>query len=256
MIIIPIHNNKGGVAKTTVTVNLGASLTKQDKSVLILDNDPQGDTTRATALKEHTEYIEEYYQKELDGMDYSIQPVKSNRFGYDILPCSSKLTDIASALSSIRAGRFEILKRILSRLENSYDYVLIDNMPTMSPLVINSFVAADYVIIPTRADYLSASHIKDELWYLRSTKKRFNPKLEIMGISIQMVNWRTLLCRGIVSSVRDSYPDISIFHTMIPDSVRVQEASFLKTPLYAHKKAGKIADAYDQFAKEVIEHGK
>ncbi len=255
---LTINNTKGGVGKTTLSTNLSAALARQGKSVLLVDNEPQADTTLWTSSFDHTDFLEDYYMKELNGKDYTLHPFESDVFGIDIIPCTSHLVDVETELSNMSssAKRNRILSGILSRLDKEYDYVIIDNMPTLSFLVINALVASDFVIIPTQPSFLSASRIKNVLGYVRRINESSNPKLAVMGISIQMVENRTIFGRDMTKSIRKSFSEINVFNSMIPYSIRVPESTFLHTPIYGNKKSERVATAFDQLAKEVINYEK
>lgn len=254
MKIITIYNSKGGTAKTTTAINLAVALSKNGKSVLLIDNEPQADLTLWTAAYNHTEFLESYYKAELSGENYSIVPFHSETFNIDIIPCTSHLVDIETTLSNIASSKNRILSATLTRLQDDYDYVIIDNMPTLSHLVVNSLVASDYVIIPTQPSFLSASHIKDVIRYVNRVKETFNDNLSVMGIAIQMVEGRTVFGRSMVRSIQNSYSDENVFNTLIPHSIRIPEASLLHVPLSDTKRTEKVYKAFDKLAKEVINH--
>lgn len=256
MIKITIYNTKGGVGKTSLAVNLASAISRQGFRTLLIDNEPQADVTVWTSSFSHTEFLEDYYRKELFGEEYVVTPHVSDVFGIDIIPCTAHLVDIETLLSNKSSIRNSIMARILEKVTDNYDYVIIDNMPTLSFLVINSFVASDYIIIPTQPSYLSASRIKDVVRYVNRINDGPNPNLSVLGVSIQMVEKRTVFGRGMVNSIRKSYQDVNVFNTLIPFSVRVPESTFYHTSVYGHKQAGKIAASFDQLAKEVIGYAK
>lgn len=254
--VIAVSNQKGGVGKTSVCVSLGAGLTRLGKRVLLVDVDGQGsltlslgcprpdelDVTLATALEailldESTPYNILIRQHE-EGMDY--------------IPGNIFLSGLELTLINVMS-RETVLRRLIEQLRPQYDYILLDCSPNLGQLTINALTAADRVIIPVQAQYLSLKGLEQLLKTIWSVRRQINPKLSIGGILLTMINSRTAYAREITDLLTVSYGDrINIFTTRIPASVRAAECSAFGVSIFKHDKNGKVAEAYAALTNEVL----
>mgnify|MGYP001423138319 CR=1 FL=1 len=255
---IAIVNQKGGVGKTTSTVNLGVGLAQAGNRVLLVDDDPQHsltislgirnadddlDTTLATAMQ--AEIRDESVPWE-EGIIHSGE-------GVDLLPANIELSGVEMSLFNAMS-REQVLKSVLSRVKENYDYILIDCMPSLGLMSINALAAADSVIIPSAPDFLSTKGLNLLIRTISRARRQINPKLKIDGILFTMVDSRTNEAKEIIASLRAHYGEkIRVFGAEIPFSVRAAETSGRGKSIYAHDKNGKVAAAYHALTKEVLE---
>lgn len=253
--VIALTNQKGGVGKTTTTVNLGIALAKQGKRVLLIDNDPQASLTLSLGFKNPddlyptvTDVMNDIIENGELTKDFSV--LKSNE-GVDVLPANLELCGIEVRLVN-EISREQILKAYTDSVRNSYDYVLIDCMPSLGMLTFNALVAADRVIIPTQPEYLSAKGLETLIRNINRVKKRMNPDLTIDGILLTMVDSRTNLNRNVSAIIRQTFSGVTrIYNTAIPRSVKAAEASADGKSIFTHEPKGKVASAYFYLSKEV-----
>lgn len=256
--IIAIANEKGGVGKTTTTVNTASSLTKLGYKVLVVDFDPQTHLTVSLGYTEPenleftlTDFIRDFTQhKELNNDNIKKAIVNSN--GIDLFPASFMLMDYEFALKSMTDGEYA-LADILKPLIQEYDYILIDCKSSIGIYTVNALVIANSVLIPTQAHYLATNGLQLILYCIQTVKKRLNPYLEIEGILITMSQKNTSLCKNTIKTLRDDYSNIiRIFDSVIPLSITVADAPSHGIPVidYAKNNAGSIA--YNNFVKELI----
>lgn len=256
---IAVCNQKGGVGKTTTTVNLGVGLAMQGKKVLLIDADPQGDLTTClgwrdsdslsvTLTEKLQAIISEQEQNPFDG-------ILQHKEKVDLVPSNLSLSSLEMTLVTAMS-RESVLKNYLSLVKDKYDYVLIDCMPSLGMITINALAAADSVVIPTQPHYLSAKGLELLLRSVSMVKRQINPKLRIDGILMTMVMPRTNISKEITATVKSAYGQkIKVFDTEIPHSIRAVEATAEGKSIFAYDKGGKVAAAYEQFSKEVAELG-
>ena len=254
--VIAIANQKGGVGKTTTAVNLGTGLVMCGRKVLIIDTDPQGSLTLAMSIKKPDEL--DYTLANLMRSVAADEDIPSgmgilqHAEGAYFVPSNIELSGVETGLVNIMSREY-VLKQYVESIRKDFDYILIDCMPSLGMLTINSLVAADSLIIPTQPSYLSAKGLNLLLSTVARVKRNINPSITIDGILLTMVDGRTNNARDIISSLRDTIgKSIRIFDTQIPHSVRAAEASLAGTSIFAYDPYCKVAKAYEDFTKEVI----
>ena len=245
--ITAITNQKGGVGKTTSTVNLGVGLAREGKKVLLVDGDPQGSLTISMGIQDPDELTETLSTLMLAEMeDKPIPPdygIIHHQEGVDLLPGNIELSGVELSLVNTMSREL-VLRNVLNRLRNSYDYIFIDCMPSLGLMNINALAAADSVIIPLQPQFLSTKGLNLLLRSVARVRKQINPKLRIDGILFTMVDSRGNNARDIISSLRSAVGDnIRVFKTEIPRSVRAAEAAENGKSIFKHDRRGKVAEA-------------
>ena len=257
--VIALTNQKGGVGKTTTAVNLGVSLAKQGKTVLLVDADAQANLTMALGYTKTDNLpitLSDIMQDIIDGKSVDVQDsILHTDEGVDLLPSCVELAGVETTLIDTK-NRESVLKACISEVKKNYDYVLIDCMPALGMLTINGLAAADSVIIPNQPHYFSIKGLEQLLRSVSKVKRQINPNLRIDGILMTMVMPRTKITQTVISTVKNAYGrNIKIFDTQIPFSIRAVEATAEGKSIFAYDKSGKVAAAYEQFGKEVGEIG-
>jgi chromosome partitioning protein len=258
--IIAMTNQKGGVGKTTSTVNLGVGLAKEGKRVLLVDGDPQGSLTISLGINNPdglSETLATSMLAEIHDMEIPADSgIIHHSEGIDLLPANIELSGVELSLFNTMS-REMVMRNVLSRLKQSYDFILIDCMPSLGLMTINALAAADSVIIPSQANYLSTKGMNLLLRSISRVRKQINPNLRIDGILFTMVDSRTNNARSIISSMRTVAGDsLKVFRTEIPRSVRAEEAAEKGKSIYLYDANGKVAQAYTSLTKEVTGIGR
>lgn len=248
--VIAITNQKGGVGKTTTTVNLGVGLSMyHDKKVLLIDADPQSSLTASLLKGQNPDQLE---MTLTTVMDATIEDRPIDEFsgilhhdeGVDLLPSNIELSGMETGLFNIMSREY-VLRNYIDSVRKNYDYILIDCMPSLGMMTINALVAADSVIIPSQPSFLSTKGLNLLLHSINKIKRGINPSLKIDGILFTMVNNRTNNAKDIIGAMRDTVgQNIRVFDTEIPHSVRAAECSVTGESIFTHDKGGKVAAAY------------
>lgn len=255
--VIAICNQKGGVTKSATTVQLAAALTKLDYKVLVIDADSQATLTKNLGYK-NPEDIEEtvssIFQKYIDDEDLEEgYGILHHKEGFDLTPSNIKLAGIELKLVNA-INRERVLKDYITMERLSYDFILIDCMPSLGMITINALAAADTVLIPAEADLTSADGIQELIKTIFKVRKQINWDLEIEGILLAKVDLRTTYAKEMRELLRNTYGDkIHFFKRDIPISVKVAECAAEGVSIFTHAPTSKAAEAYLWLAMEVSE---
>lgn len=242
---IAVVNQKGGVGKTTTSVNLTAALTEQGLKVLLCDFDPQANTTSGFGIdKRKIKYS--IYHVVIDGVPAADAVVKT-KYG-DVLPASADLAGAAIELISTEHREHQ-LEKALEPLKNQYDVILIDCPPSLEMLTLNGLAAADSILVPVQCEYYALEGLSDLMSTMRMVKRRINPKLEIFAVALTMYDGRTNFSAQVAQEVRRHFSG-KVFATMIPRNIRLSEAPSHGLPVTAYDKSSKGAVAYRAMAEE------
>lgn len=232
--VIVIGNQKGGVGKTTTTSNLGIGLAKKGKKVLLIDADAQGSLTASLGFQEP------------DKLDVSLATIMANIINEE---------DMEPDYGILKhdEGVELVLRTYIEQQKERYDYILIDCMPSLGMITINAFASADSILIPVQAAYLPVKGLEQLIKTIGKVKRQINPKLEIEGILLTMVDNRTNYAKDISALVVENYGSkVRIFENSIPMSVRAAEISAEGVSIYEHDPNGKVASAYQSLTEEVL----
>lgn len=252
-----ICNQKGGCGKTVTSISLGIGLARAGKRVLLVDVDSQGSMTASLGYQQRDE-IEITLVNIISGIltGEPLPPesgILHHAEGVDLLPANIQLSGMEVTLINTMC-RETILRQYLNTVREKYDVIILDCMPSLGMLTINALAAADQVVIPVQAQYLSIRGLEQLIKTISMTKQQINPNLGIAGILITMADMRTNYARDIVELLHMNYDGkLRIFDSIIPLSVRAAETSAEGKSIYLHDPAGKVAAAYAALTKEVME---
>jgi chromosome partitioning protein len=256
--ITAIVNQKGGVGKTTTALNLSYALSKAGKKVLLIDFDPQTNLTVALGYFED-EYIniENIMAAEIEEKEIKENFIINVKDNLDLIPSSLELAGIEMSLVNVMS-REVILKQVIQRIENNYDYIFIDCPPSLGMLTINALTACNTVIIPVDAELFSVKGLALLTNSISKIRKRLNPNIKVDGILVTRLNQRTNLSKSMLKTLDESIGfiknkfnlDMKIFDSKIPASVRAGEAISKMESVIEYDPKGKVSEAYQDFAKE------
>ena len=259
--VIAVCNQKGGVGKTTSSINLGIALVRQGKKVLLVDCDPQASLTTSlgfdpdaigTTLADGLRLVIEHPDSNCCGDSF----IMSHPEGVDLIPSNIALAGIELALVTAMSREYT-LKRFLEgicKVKENYDFVLIDCLPSLGMLMQNALAASDEAIIPVVPNYLSATGMIQLLDTIKRIKLFINSDLKILGIVLTIVDKRTNIAKETVQAIRDEFgSDIRVFDTLIPSAVKAAEAPISGKSLFSYDPTSKVTKAYELFSSEFLE---
>ncbi len=246
--IIAVANQKGGVGKTTTSINLAAAVAEKGKKVLLVDMDPQGNATSGYGIAKRT--LEKGTYQVLLGEAQLEQAVQKTQYGVEVLPANQQLAGAGIELVGLseREGR---LKKTLVSVRSKYDYIFIDCPPSLDLLTLNSLVAADSVLIPIQCEFFALEGLSELMQTVRTVKKLYNQYIEVEGVLLTMYDGRLNLTLQVVQEVKKFFPN-KVFKTVVPRNVRLSEAPSYGQPIGAYDPASKGAAAYRDLAAELI----
>ena len=248
--IIAFANQKGGVGKTTSAVNIAASVGILGKSVLLIDLDPQGNTTSGVGINKKN-LKSTSYELLIDEIDAAQAIVETEFKNLSVIPSNISLAGAEFDLYQLDNREYR-LKKQLEAVKDIFDYFFIDCPPSLGMITVNALAAADAVIIPMQCEYYALEGLSQLMITIRKIKQLYNPELEICGILITMFNGRLILTMQVISELKKYYSD-KLFKTPVSRNVKLSEAPSFGKPVYYHDKSSKGAVEYLEVAKELIE---
>ena len=248
--VISVANQKGGVGKTTTTVNLATLIAKKGKKVLLIDTDPQGNATSGLGVTKEVEYS--VYDILVGETTFEETVQETAVKNLKVCPSNISLAGAEVELVSMMS-REQRLKVKLDEVKDQYDYILIDCPPSLGLITLNAFTASDSVLIPVQCEYFALEGLGQLLNTVNLVKKHLNKNLEIEGALLTMYDARTNLSNQVVKEVKKYFED-KVYKTVIPRNVRLSEAPSYGMPISIYDPKSKGAKAYDKFSKELLKN--
>lgn len=247
--VIALANQKGGVGKTTTSVNLAACLADQGKRVLLIDMDAQGNATSGIGI-DKAQIKQDIYDVLVNEVFLEDVILTTKRKGLDVVPATIRLSGAEIELAS-QFAREKRLADALLLVQDEYDYLLLDCPPSLGILTVNAFTACDSILIPVQSEYYALEGLNQLINTYQLVQKHFNPTLKIEGVLLTMFDARTNLGNQVVSEVKDYFKE-AVYETIIPRNVKLSEAPSYGEPIVDYDANSKGAKAYEALAKEVL----
>ncbi len=245
--IIAVANQKGGVGKTTTSVNVACALHNTGKKVLLCDADPQGNATSGMGVDKNR--VRQGTYEAMVSPEKCADSIVKTKYG-DVLPSSKALAGMVVELVGID-NREHVLKKALRNVADDYDFVFVDCPPSLELLTLNGLAAADTVLIPVQCEYFALEGLSDLMSTMRIIKRRINPKLEIEGVLLTMYDGRTNLSLQVAAEVKKYFKD-KVYTTVVPRNIRLSEAPSHGKPVIEYDYSSKGSQAYIALADEII----
>jgi chromosome partitioning protein len=263
--VIAVCAEKGGVGKTATTINFGIGLAREGRKVCIVDCDSSADMTKALGHLQPRKIflaLPNLFSKIINNggiIDVETYPDKQKYIqrgnGFDYITSRRELSSVENMLVGLRLGRERIFTKIINIFKDDFDYIIVDCMPSLNLLTVNVLTAADSVLIPSEAEFLSATDVDDLLSTISSVRENLNPHLSIAGILLTKFDARPSFYKEVVSTLAERYDNTcKIFNTRIPKSVRVTESQALGKSLFDTFPKAKVTHAYAAFVKEFLDN--
>jgi len=250
--VLAVVNQKGGVGKTTTSVNLAAAFAQAGRRVLLVDLDPQGNATMGSGVDKRT-LARTVYHVLLGLGELAGVRTRAERGGYDLVPANRELAGAEVELVGLQA-RETRLKTALERVESEYDFILIDCPPSLSLLTVNALTAAQRVLIPMQCEYYALEGLSDLVGTIKRVRAHLNPQLEIAGLLRTMYDPRNTLSQQVSQQLEEHFGD-KVYRTMVPRNVRLAEAPSHGVPAVLWDATSKGAQAYLGLADEILAQG-
>lgn len=246
--VIAICNQKGGTGKTTTAINLSVYLSLSGHRVLLIDLDPQGNSTSGLGVDKNN-LKGTIYDVLVNGIDITSLIIDSYDSNLHLIPADVDLIGAELELANM-PQREKLLLKVIDTIRQRYDFIIIDSPPSLGLVTLNALVAGDSVIIPVQCEYFALEGLGQLLRTVNLVKERFNPKLEIEGVLLTMADFRTNLTAEVISETRGFFKD-KVFRTIIPRSIRLSEAPGHGKPIHFYDRSSIGAVKYDELAKEI-----
>ena len=251
--VITVTNQKGGVGKTTTSINVAFYLAKSGKRTLLIDFDPQGNASSGLGVSK--EDLEHTISDVLLGTIDANQAIYKTDFKHlDLIPSTPQLADIEVKIANAQ-NRFILLRSAIKSISDNYDYVIIDSPPSLSLLTVNSMIAANYILLPVQTEFYALEGVAQLLETMKLVKKVANPNLSILGVLATMYDKRTSLSSQVLAEIKKYFKELT-FKTTIPRNIRLAEAPSHGAPIGKYDAFSRGAKAYKQLTQEILERTK
>lgn len=250
-VVIGVVNQKGGVGKSTTSINVAAGLGVLGKKVLLIDFDPQGNSTTGFGIKKKTLDVSIY--EILMGEARPQEGIIKTRYkNVDIIPATSLFSEAELKLAEVEKRNFQ-LRKVILQIRDNYDVIIVDCLPSLGVLAVNALVACDRIIVPMVCEPFALEGLAQLMQTVKKVKRAANKDLQLMGIVFTMLDRRLLASNEIMRDIKRTFPSDVIFKTEIPRNVRITEAQSHGEPIIFYDKNSKGADTYKRLSKEVME---